>query len=105
MPSNFFSSSTLSEVLVADRLQVAAKAGVADQRLVAFRELALQRGQDRGPIGGILLRLLMIAADDVAPASQRHRLGGIVNLLAALADDQRDEWCGIRSSPSMPAMR
>jgi hypothetical protein len=32
------------EVLIADRLQVAPKAGVADQRLVAFGELACQRG-------------------------------------------------------------
>ena len=34
------------EVLIADRLQVAPKAGVADQRLVALGELPLQRGHD-----------------------------------------------------------
>ena len=47
------------EVLIADRLQVAPKAGVADQRLVALGKLPLQRGDDRGPVGGILLRLLI----------------------------------------------
>ena len=58
------------EVLAADRLEVTPKAGVADQRLVALGELALQRGDDRGTIGGVFLRLLMVAADDVArPAS------------------------------------
>src|SRR5215470_6013836 len=66
MPSNFLSSSTLSgidrEVIFADCLQVTAIAGVADQRLVALGELPLQRGEDRGAIGGILLRLLMVAA-------------------------------------------
>jgi hypothetical protein len=36
------------EVLIAHRFQVTPKAGVADQRLVAFRQLALQRGEDRG---------------------------------------------------------
>ena len=57
------------QVLVADRLQVAPKAGVADQRLVALGKLPLPRGDDRGPVGGILLRLLMVAADDVAPSA------------------------------------
>src|SRR5262245_2373416 len=80
------------EVLIADRFQVTLKAGVADQRLVAFRELALQCRQDRGAIGGILLRLLMVAADDIAPPSQHHRLGLEVGLLAALAHRERHEW-------------
>ena len=35
-------------MIFADRLQVTAIAGVADQRLVALGELALQRGEDRG---------------------------------------------------------
>jgi len=38
------------EVLIADRLQVAAIAGVADERLVAPLERPLQRGEDRGAI-------------------------------------------------------
>ena len=79
------------EELVADRLQVAPKAGVADQRLVALGELALQRGDDRGAVGGILLRLLMVAADDVAPSRQHHGLGLVVDLFTALLHRQRDE--------------
>ena len=83
------------EVLVADRLQVTAVAGVADQRLVALGELALQRGDDGSTIGGVLLGLLMIAADDVASTGQHHGLGLVVGLLAALVDGQRHERRGI----------
>src|SRR5215475_6423454 len=95
MPSNFLSSSTLSgidrEVIFADCLQVTAIAGVADQRLVALGELPLQRGEDRGAIGGILLRLLMVAADNVTAPGQHHRLGREIGLLAALAHRERHE--------------
>ena len=55
------------EVILADRLQVASITGVADQRFVALCELPLQCGYDRSAIGGILRRLLMVAADDIAP--------------------------------------
>ncbi len=79
------------EALAADRFEVAAKAGIADERLVALGELALQRGHDRGAIGGVLLRLLMVAANDVAPPRQLDRLGLVINLLAALAQRQRHE--------------
>ena len=54
MPSNFIFLDLVGidrEVLIADRLQVAPKAGVADQRLVALGELPLQRGHDRRAIG------------------------------------------------------
>ena len=78
-------------MLVVDRLQVAPKAGVADQRLVALGELTLQRGHDRGAVGGILLRLLTVAADDVAPPGQHHRLALVVDLFAALPCRQRYE--------------
>ena len=71
MPSNFVSSSTLAgsigEVLVAEGLEITAIAGVADENLVALGELALQCSEDRDAICGVLLCLLMIAADDVAP--------------------------------------
>src|SRR6202040_1116598 len=62
------------EMIFADRLEVAAVAGVADKSLVALRELTLQGGEDRDPIGGILFRLLMVAADDVASPGQHDRL-------------------------------
>src|SRR5215470_15551705 len=55
------------EVLIADRLQITPKTSVADQRLVAFCKLALQGGEDRGAVGGILFGFVTIAADDVAP--------------------------------------
>src|SRR5215475_6428622 len=55
------------EVRVADRFEIAAKADVADQCLVALGELALQRGHDRGAVASVLFRLLMVATDDVAP--------------------------------------
>jgi hypothetical protein len=45
------------KVLLADRLEVTPKTGVADQRLVAFGELALQYGHDRSAVGRILRRL------------------------------------------------
>jgi len=50
------------EALGADRLEVAAKAGVADERLVALGELALERVDDRGAVGRVFLRFLMVAA-------------------------------------------
>src|SRR4051794_25210904 len=67
----------------------AAIAGVADEGLVAFLELPFERGQDRGAVGGILFRLAVITADDVAASGQRHRLGLVIDTLAALADGQR----------------
>jgi hypothetical protein len=56
--------------------------------------VTLDCGDNRGAIGGILLRLLMFAANDVASPCQRHRLGFIVDLLAALAEHQRHERSG-----------
>jgi len=79
------------EVIVADRLEIAAIAGVADQRLVAPCELAFQRGHDRGAIGGVLYGLLMVATHDVAPPGQLHGLGLVVDLLAALCQGERSE--------------
>jgi hypothetical protein len=51
--------------------------------------------QDRGAIGGVLLGLVVIAADDVAASGQRHRFGLVVDTLAAFADGQRHERCWI----------
>ena len=55
------------EMVVAGRRQETAVAFVADEGLVALLQLPLQRGQDRGPGGGVLLHLFAIATDDVAP--------------------------------------
>ena len=67
-------------MLLADYLQVTAVAGVADEQLVAPLELTRERGDDRGAIGGILFRFLVVAANDAASPGQHHRLG----LIAAL---------------------
>src|SRR5258705_11586818 len=98
MPSNLFSSSTLSGS-IANRLQVAAIAGVADERLVAPLERPLQRGEDRGAIGGVLGGFLKVAADDVAPGGQHDRLGLVVDLPAALGHHQRHEGRTIVEHP------
>src|SRR3982751_271089 len=56
------------EGLLRGRAQVAAVGGVADQRLVAPLELLIERRNDRGAVGGVLLRLSFVPADDIAPA-------------------------------------
>ena len=57
---------------------------------VAFLELTLERGQDRGSGGGVLLHFFAIATDDVAPPRQHDRLGLVVDLLAPLGDGEWD---------------
>ena len=68
---------------------------VADQRLVALLQLPFERGQDRSPGGGVLPHLVVVAADDVAPPGERHRLGLVVDLLFAFGQKERDEGRGI----------
>jgi hypothetical protein len=68
---------------------------VADQRLVALLHLPFERGQDRSPGGGVLPHLVVVAADDVAPPGERHRLGLVVDLLFALGQEERGEGRGI----------
>ena len=83
------------EAILAGRCEKAAIAGIADERLVAFLELPFERSQDCGAIGGVLLGLVVIAADDVAASSQRNRFGLVIDTLAALGDGQRHERCWI----------
>ena len=64
-------------VRVAHPAQVAPIGGVADQRLVALAELLLQAFDDRLAVGAVLLRLGLVAADDVAGAVDTHRRGGV----------------------------
>src|SRR5829696_7710723 len=54
------------ESLLRGRAQVAAIGRVADQRLVAPLELLIECRDDRGAVGGILLRLGLVAGCDVA---------------------------------------
>ena len=68
---------------------------VADEALVAFLQLSLQRGQDRGAGRGVLLHLLAIAADDVAPPGQGHGLGLVFDVLVPLCQNERNEGSGI----------
>ena len=54
------------------RLQETAEALVGDQRLVALGELALEAGDKLGARRGVLFGFLLVAADDIAPASDRR---------------------------------
>ena len=63
--------------------------------LVAFLQLPLERGQDRGPGGGVLLHLFVIATDDVAPSGESDGLGLVIDILAPLCNGERDEGSGV----------
>ena len=56
-----------------------------------FRCLSLQSGDDRGAIGGIFRRLLVVDADNIAYPAQGHRLGAVFDVPATLFHDQRHE--------------
>jgi len=74
------------------RLEEPPVAAVADQRLVAGLERLAQAGHDRLPVGGVLLRLGPVAADDVAAAIEGHRLGFQFGIRPSLPrDHERDE--------------
>src|SRR4051812_40250163 len=49
------------EGLFLGRAQIAAIGGVANERLVAALELLIERLDDRGAVGGVLLRLGLVA--------------------------------------------
>jgi len=57
--------------------------------LSPFVQLLCQLGEDGGAGGGVPLGLLMVAAEDVASTAHGHRLGLVVDLVAALDDRQR----------------
>ena len=83
------------------RLQEAAEALVADERLVALGELALETGDQRGARRSILFGFLLVAADDIAPSGDL-RLFDCQFGLAFLAGD--DEGT-MRPSSSMTSAR
>lgn len=70
--------------------QIAPISGVADQRFVATLELLIQCGDDGLSVGGVLGRLGLVAADDVAPPLDLDLLSKQLGLRAAGALDA--EW-------------
>ena len=101
MPSNRASSASLpgsisNAFLALLRPQVAAVGGVADQRLVALLQLPVEAVDHRGAVGGVLVRLGLVAADDVAPPSTTTSLtNSWVSPLGPL-DQQRRERALVR---------
>ena len=63
------------EAVLAGGRQEAAISAIADQRLVAASSIAIpaRRESRHGRGDGIFLGLIVTAADDVAPTSERHR--------------------------------
>src|SRR5580704_10471042 len=77
-----------------DRLQIAAEAAVADERLVALGELGAQPAEDGLALLGVAAGLGEIAADDVASLADLDLLGFEFGELArSPRHDQRDKGC------------
>ncbi len=68
---------------------------VAHQALVAFLQLLLQRRDDGGAVSGVLPHLIEIAADDVAPPGELHRLGLVIDFASGLHQNEGNERRGI----------
>ena len=98
-PSNWASASTLAqsmrEVAGAYGLDEAAEAFVADQRLVAMGELAVEAGEKGGPSVGILPGLLLVAAEHIAPPRDRS-----TSLMASWVSPF---WRGMTSGTATPS--
>src|SRR3974390_688034 len=82
-------------MVVVRRRQKTPIALVADKALVALLQLAFERGQDRGPGGGVLLHLFAVATDDVAASGESNGLGFVVDVLVPLGDGERNERSGM----------
>jgi hypothetical protein len=67
----------------------ATKAGVANQGLVALGELTFESDEDGGPGLGILVRLLFVAAQHVAPRGDGNVLDGELGLALLAGHDER----------------
>ena len=83
------------EMVVAWRRQEAAIALVTDEALVALLQPPLERGQDGGSGGGVLLHLVAIATDDIAPPGENDGFGLVLDLFVPLRQSERDEGSGI----------
>ena len=81
-------------MVVAARRQEAAITFISDEALVTLLQLPFERGQVGGPGGGVLLHLVAIATDDVAPPGQRHSLGLVFDVFLT-GQNQRHEGAGI----------
>src|SRR5215210_7029906 len=79
------------EGLLRGRAQVSAIGGVADERLVAPLELLIERRNDRGAVGGVLLRLGLVAGCDVADALDFDLLHEELRLAPSALDQNRRE--------------
>ena len=80
------------EMLGRDRLQITAKAAVADERLVALGELGAQPAEDGLALFGVAAGLGEIATADVASRADLDLLGFELGELARRPrHDQRDE--------------
>ena len=77
------------EVAGPDGLHEAPEAFVADQRLVAMGELAVEAGQNGCPSVGILPGLLLVAAEHIAPSLQRRLLNSELGLALLARNDER----------------
>jgi hypothetical protein len=75
------------EGLLGSGAEVSTVGGVADQRLVAPLQLLIERRNDGLAVGGVLLRLSFVAADDVAPPFSLNVLDEELGLLTAGAPE------------------
>ena len=72
-------------------MQIAPVGGVADQRLVALFQLPVERRDDGGAVGGVLLCFRLVAADDVVLALDHDLLDEELGVAAGALDEQRRE--------------
>ena len=61
---------------------------VGAQHEDAIEPGVLEGGENRGAVGGVFLGLIVIAADDVAPPGERHRLRLVIDALSTPGDGE-----------------
>ncbi len=97
------------EARALDVLEVAAVAGVADERLVALLELAFQAFEDGLAFGCAAPRLVVVAADDIAQTFEPDLLGAVIDRLAPAAGgccpERRANAGAVRPNRTGPQVR